>query len=114
MKFSNLLTKYFLIILIVLAPISSVWAIDLESAKSQGLVGELQNGYLAPIDGQASTEINNLVSNINTKRKAEYNKIAEASGTTVIAVEALAGKKAIEKTVAGNYVQNSNGKMQKK
>jgi uncharacterized protein YdbL (DUF1318 family) len=116
-EFMTFITKkivYLLLSLVLLIPLSFAWALDLESAKSQGLVGELQSGYLAPIEGKDSAEVGKLVSTINSKRKAEYQKIAKTSGTTLSAVEALAGKKAIEKTISGNYVQNSNGKMQKK
>jgi uncharacterized protein YdbL (DUF1318 family) len=114
MNFFTKHIKSFLISLILFIPLSFAWALDLESAKSQGLVGELQSGYLAPIEGKDSAEVSKLVSTINSKRKAEYHKIAQTSGTTLSAVEALAGKKAIEKTLPGNYVQNTNGKMQKK
>lgn len=38
-------------------------------------------------------------------RRAEYQKVANSSGASLADVEAMAGKKAMEKTPAGQYVQ---------
>lgn len=66
-------------------------ALDLGQAKSQGLVKETVSGYLAPV--KPSAEVNALVKKINTGRKAEYQKIAKKRGTSLSAVEQLAGKR---------------------
>lgn len=91
---------------------TSLWALELHDAKNQGLVGETLNGYLAPV-GSVTPEISALVNTVNSQRKAEYQRIAQQNKIAVKDVEALAGKKAIEKSPAGHYV-NITGQWQKK
>jgi len=86
-------------------------ALDLQSAKAQGLVGETATGYLAPV--KATPEVKQLVATINARRKQVYNQISQRNKTPLHAVEQLAGKKAIAKTPAGQFV-NINGSWQKK
>jgi len=87
------------------------FALDLQAAKAQGLVGETLTGYLAPV--KATPEVQQLVKTINTKRKAQYKKIAQRNGTSLQAVEQLAGKKAIEKTPPGQFIK-TGGNWRKK
>lgn len=91
---------------------SSLWAIDLQSAKNQGLVGETQSGYLAVVKN--SGEALAVVKQVNDERKKHYQSIASRNGTSLQVVEVLAGKKAIEKASSGHYVQNSSGSWVKK
>lgn len=75
----------------------------LSGAKSQGLVGEQADGYLGVVkNGGDAAEV---AAQINAARRAEYQKVASQSGATLKDVEALAGKKAIERTPSGQYVQ---------
>jgi uncharacterized protein len=69
-------------------------ALDLGQAKSQGLVKETVSGYLTAV--KPSAEVNALVKNINAGRKAEYQRIAKKRGTSLTAVEQLAGKKLVK------------------
>jgi uncharacterized protein YdbL (DUF1318 family) len=75
----------------------------LDSAKSQGLVGETPTGYLAVV--KADQKARDIVSAINDARREAYQKIAEKHNIAVTKVETVAGKKAVEKTPAGQYVQ---------
>jgi uncharacterized protein YdbL (DUF1318 family) len=83
----------------------------LDSVKQQGLVGETPTGYLDVVraDGQARE----VVEAINSARRDEYKRIAEKHNIPVTQVETVAGKKAIEKTPAGQWVQ-MGGKWVKK
>ncbi|NLZ17763.1 MAG: YdbL family protein [Desulfobulbaceae bacterium] len=90
---------------------STAWALDLSSAKGSGLVGETPSGYLAVV--RSNPEAAKLVQSINAQRKQEYMDIAKRNGIDLKAVEQLAGKKAIEKTPAGQFVQ-MNGAWVKK
>ena len=81
-----------------------VMAIDLQTAKAKGLVGETPTGYLAPVSSP-TPEIKQLIDSINTKRKAEYQKVATQNSTSLQAVELLAGKKTNEKSAPGHYVK---------
>ncbi|MAT91759.1 MAG: hypothetical protein CME59_04100 [Halioglobus sp.] len=83
------------------------WALDLDTAKSRGLVGETSSGYLAAV--KPSAEVDALVADINAQRKAHYRKIAVDNGISLQAVEARAGLKAIEKTPAGEFVNTGAG-----
>lgn len=75
----------------------------LDSAKSQGLVGETPSGYLAAVKSDQKTQ--EIVSAINDARREAYKKIAEKHSIAVTKVETVAGQKAIEKTPSGQYIQ---------
>ena len=83
--------------------VSAAWALDLAAAKQSGLVGETPSGYLAVV--QANPAAADLVQSINAKRKQEYADIAKRNNIDLKAVEQLAGKKAMDKTPAGQFVQ---------
>ncbi|MDE1463060.1 YdbL family protein [Spartinivicinus poritis] len=88
------------------------WSLDLKEAKQQGLIGEQQNGYLGLI--KSHPEAQQIVRQINAKRKAKYKQLATQNGISLEAVSQLAGQKAIAKTPTGQYVQSTNGKWIKK
>jgi uncharacterized protein YdbL (DUF1318 family) len=83
----------------------------LDSVKQQGLVGETPTGYLDVV--RAEGQAREVVDAINSARRDEYKRIAEKHDIPVTQVETVAGKKAIEKTPAGQYVQ-MGGKWVKK
>ncbi|MCB0323400.1 MAG: YdbL family protein [Bdellovibrionales bacterium] len=95
---------FFGIGMLAVTPDSS-FALDLDNAKSQGLVGELPTGYLGSVQPTPAAEVRSLVERINAERRNKYQEIASKRGTPVSAVEALAGKTAIEKTHPGHFVQ---------
>lgn len=99
------------VLLLSLSMAMPAFALDLGEAKSGGLVGETSSGYLAAV--KSSAEVDALVASINSKRKAQYQKIAQKNNISLQAVEVRAGQKAIEKTPAGQYV-NTGGGWQKK
>lgn len=76
---------------------------ELSAAKEQGQVGEKTNGYLGVV--RDSTEAEVIVNLINDARRSEYTRIAEQNNIAVSDVEAMAGKRAIERTPAGQYIQ---------
>lgn len=90
-----------------------VAALELDAAKSQGVVGETHTGYLAAVQA-ATPEVKQLVDRINNERKQRYTAIANQNKTPVAAVEALAGKKAVEMTPSGQFVQTPQGQWTKK
>ena len=81
----------------------SGFCLDLQTAKTQGLVGETPTGYLAAIKS-GNTEVDSLAQSINAQRKQQYEEIAKRNSTPLKSVEELAGKKAMEKTPAGQYI----------
>ncbi|HYE37846.1 YdbL family protein [Methylocaldum sp.] len=90
------------------------WAIGLDDAKRQGLVGEQPNGYLDAVVPDASADVRALIADINTKRRQKYEQVAKTNGTSLHVVETLAGKTAIEKTPPGQYVRSPSGRWIKK
>jgi len=91
--------------LLLLCAAGGVHALELDEAKRAGLVGETMEGYLAAVDSSPSAEVAALVEEVNGKRRAEYERIARANDIDVAEVEALAAKKAIEKTRPGGWVR---------
>jgi uncharacterized protein YdbL (DUF1318 family) len=75
----------------------------LGTAKSAGLLGEKPDGYLGVVESRGDAE--EIASQINQARRAEYHRVAKQNGVSVGDVEAIAGKKAIEKTPPGQIIQ---------
>lgn len=90
------------------------WALTLEEAKTQGVVGEQPDGYLGVVQPGASAEVQALVDDVNQKRRQMYEEIARRNSTQVEAVEMLAGKTAIDNTRPGNFVRSPSGQWIKK
>jgi hypothetical protein len=94
--------------------LQNAWAIDLDAAKSQGLVGEANTGYLAAVQMPASAEVRALIADVNAKRKASFENTARKTGATVEQVAYRFYELAVQKTAAGNYYQDAGGRWQKK
>jgi len=107
MQFKPNLRRALGILSLAVCVAAPVFALDLDQAKRDGLVGETNTGYIAAV--KASAEVDALVADINKQRKVQYQKIAEKNGISLQAVEARAGLKAIEKTPAGEFVNTGAG-----
>lgn len=114
----QLLAAKILLLSILLAFSASAWSMNLSTAmnqlgtaKSQGLVGEKTNGYLGVIKNQNNAQ--NIADLINQARKEQYIKLSGTHKVPLQEIEAMAGKKAIEKTPSGLYIQ-INGNWVKK
>lgn len=90
----------------------SAYSIDLQTAKTQGLVGESSSGYLEAVKSP-SPETKALIESVNSKRKQKYQEIAARNKTSLQAIEKLAGEKAIKKSKSGSYIKQG-GSWQKK
>lgn len=100
------------LVLIATTMAFSAWAISLEQAKQQGLVGEMPNGFLGVV--VASAEVSSLVDMVNKKRKDIYLNLARKNKITMQQVTKLAGEKSIAKTQSGHLIKNSAGQWVKK
>lgn len=87
---------------------ASVFAMDLDDAKSAGLVGEQADGYLGIVSSSAGSEVKALVDDINSKRKEKYQEIANGKNIPLVQVEKLAGQKVIERAKPGEYIKESS------
>jgi uncharacterized protein YdbL (DUF1318 family) len=93
--------KQLLLSLLLFIPLAA-FALDIDTAKSQGLIGEQPNGYLGLVVNNA--EAKKLIDDINAKRKAQYAQIAERNNIDLHVVEKLAGEKTINKTKPGHFI----------
>jgi hypothetical protein len=89
-----------------------LFALTLEEAKAKGLVGEKSDGYLGLV-ARGNGEAEALAKEVNQKRRQAYEDIASRNGTSLSAVEALAGEKAIQNTKPGNFVEGPHGWVKK-
>lgn len=101
-----------LMIMLLALVVSPAWALTLSQAKSQGLVGEKNNGYLALV--KPNPQASKLVNNVNAKRRQQYSGIASSNSTTLNVVEKIAGRKAINLTKPGHFYKNAKGQWIKK
>jgi uncharacterized protein YdbL (DUF1318 family) len=102
-EFSMKINMYRNILVVVSLFFSSLsFALDLDEAKQQGLVGEKDNGYLGVVVSQA--EAQTLVNEVNQKRHEIYVELAAKNNITVAQVEKLAAQKAYAKTLVGHYL----------
>ncbi len=116
MTFKKTLQPFFFILMLAMSV--NVYAMTLQQAmgqlgtyKSQGIVGEQPNGYLGTVQNKNDAE--QLVQLINEARKSQYQNMANTNNIAIQEIEALAGKKALEKTQPGHYIQ-LNGRWVKK
>ena len=112
MKMTTMKTIFAAIGLLFL--LQNAWAIDIGNAKVQGLVGEANTGYIAAVQSSTSAEVRALIAEVNAKRKAEFEKTAAKTNTTVAQVSHRFYELAVQRTKAGNYYQNAGGRWQKK
>lgn len=91
---------------------TSAWAISLDDAKQQGMVGEQLNGYLGVV--KSSSDVNVLVKKINSKRREAYAETARNAGVDINIIELRIGERLIKRAPAGQYIQTPNGQWSKK
>ena len=90
--------------LLLMAPMLA-FAVTLDVAKDQGLVGETPDGYLEAVSSSPTADVTALVVDVNQKRRAQYQRIANQNSIALGDVEQLAGAKAIDKTASGHFVK---------
>jgi uncharacterized protein YdbL (DUF1318 family) len=105
--------RVFIAILMTFA-LQTAWAIDIDTAKSQGLVGESNGGYLAVVKPPASADVQALIDTVNAKRRTAWQKIADSTSATFEQVRVLFYERAIQNTKPGHYYQDASGAWKKK
>lgn len=108
----NTMIKRITLILVLLSLTFPAFALTLQQAKQQGLIGEQRNGYLGIV--VKTPEAAKLVKLINTKRKELYVRMSRKHMKYLKQIQYLAGQKALKKTRPGHYIQNASGKFVKK
>ncbi len=88
------------------------FALDLQQARSAGIVGETLEGYIAAV--KPSAEANALVADVNAKRKQEYARISAANKQSVSVVAKLAAEQIINGLPSGSFFQTPDGAWKKR
>jgi hypothetical protein len=110
----NLQSLFTLIVLAVSLLAVPAWALSLDDAKNQGLVGERSNGYLGIVVPNPSGDVKALVADINSKRKKAYQDSASSAGVERQIIELRIGQRLQQKTSSGHYIQTEAGTWQRK
>ena len=82
---------------------------QIETAKQQGVVGERIDGFLGIVDGGADPSLIRTVQDINNKRRAAYDKLAQQTGTTMEQVARVTGEKLVASAASGEFVMDDSG-----
>lgn len=93
---------------------SGAFAADLTTAKSQGWIGEQNDGYLGVVKGNAPADVKSLVADVNRQRKSQFAQIAAKNGITEAEAAKVFAREAATRTAAGNYIQTPAGAWVKK
>lgn len=91
---------------------SQVFAADLSEARARGIVGEKLDGYIGAVT--SSAEANAVVSDVNARRRTEYEKISKANGQPVSVVGKVAAENIINGLPTGSLYQAPDGSWKKK
>ena len=114
MRHEGVIMKRLVIAAVLTLITASAWAIDIDSAKNQGLVGEANTGYLAAVRQPASAEVRALIADVNAKRRAQFERTARSTGATLEQVQVRFYQLAVEKTRRGHYYQDTGGSWRRK
>lgn len=98
----------------VLLSLTVAVAADLNSAKSNGWLGERMDGYLGLVDDGAPEQAKVLMQEINAKRRAKYAEIATSRGVSVDAVGRIAAKKVFDAAPDGTFFWDDSGSWKQK
>ncbi len=80
--------------------------------KTQGIIGETNNGYLGFVGDKRASE--DVITAENKDRNAIYKHFAKQQKTTVDVVEKVQGKRKAQKMKPGQYYQTPDGAWVKK
>lgn len=88
------------------------FAMELGQARSGGLVGEKLDGYVAVIGSH--NEAQELVNEVNARRREEYAKISKNNGQPVAVVGKVAAEQIINGLPGGAFYQGADGSWARK
>lgn len=83
------------------------FALDLQEARQSGVIGEKTDGYVSVLKPSAAASA--LASDVNAKRRAEYEKISKANSQPVDVVGKVAAEQIIQKLSKGAMFQTPSG-----
>ena len=94
----------------------SAYAADpvIETAKTQGLIGERSDGYLGFVTSSNDVALQRLVAEINAKRREAYTRLANQTGQSVSDIATLTAEKQFSRAAAGQYLYYPEGVWRRK
>jgi uncharacterized protein len=90
-----------MLLMVIAAP---AFALDLKTARLNGLAGEVDNGLLAIPPG-APVDAEELIATINNSRRAEYAKVAAQNNLTIDVVGEMMFQKIYSRLPAESWVK---------
>lgn len=97
-----------------LAPPGEAGAGPLDDAKAAGWIGERVDGYLGVVNPKAPGSVKSMVRNVNAKRRAKYQGIANAKSTSLQQVEMIVGEKLVNRARRGEFVMDASGRWRRR
>lgn len=91
----------------------TAFAMDLNTAKSSGLVGEKENGLIESTLPNPSGDLKDLINSTNAGRLEIYKQMADKQGISLREVQAIAAQKIYDSAQPNEFLQK-NGKWVKK
>ena len=96
-------------VFLMLVPLAA-FALTLDEARQQGVVGEDWTGYVAAISPNPSKEVQAVVADVNDKRRAVYEQVAKQTSTASDPVSAddvakVGAPKVFDKAAPGTYLR---------
>lgn len=111
----NMRTIFAAVMVFALGAATPAFALDLDEARTTGVVGERPDGLVGAVTADASPEVRALVENINRARLEAYRGLAQKEGTPLEAVQAVAGERQIQAAARnGWYVMDAGGQWRKR
>lgn len=90
------------------------WALTLDDAKRQGLVGEQANGYLGIVTSAPGADVRQLVADVNQRRKQLYINRARDAGVEAEIMELRTGERLLKRAQAGEFIRTPDGRWVRK
>jgi hypothetical protein len=111
----NIFRKKFVLLCGLLLGLSAnlALALTLGEAKSQGLVGEKVDGFIAAVTANPSAEVQALITSTNDGRRKVYADLAKQNGIPVDQVGIVSAEKLRANAARGEYVQQPTGQWQR-
>ena len=81
----------------------------MDAPRAAGLVGERFDGYAVVRDPSVSTEIHDIVRQVNSERQKIYEQRAATEGASVNQVGRIYAQEIIRSAPAGIYILQENG-----
>ena len=93
---------------------NAAFALSLQEAKSSGLAGERNDGYVGYVVSPPRDDVKAVVKSVNNKRRAKFSESAKSNNVKIEQVANRFYQRAVNATATGNYYQDAGGAWVKK